>query len=160
MLNQVAGLLAWLAICFSAATIGAVASRDAGQFYGQLTRPDWAPPSWAFGPVWTLLYILMAVAAWLVWRKGGIREARGPLALFLVQLVLNALWTWLFFRWQRGALAFADSIVLWVLILATLIAFWRVRPLAGVLLIPYLMWVTFATVLTFAVWRLNPQSFT
>jgi benzodiazapine receptor len=158
MLKQIAGLMAWLGISFIAAAIGAAASIDAAPFYAQLVRPDWAPPSSVFGPVWTALYALMGIAAWLVWRTGGFRRARGALSLFLTQLALNALWSWLFFGWQRGALAFADILVLWVLILATLIAFWRVRRLAGGLLIPYLLWVSFASALNYAVWQLNPQS--
>lgn len=99
----------------------------------------------------------MAIAAWLVWRSGGFRTNRIALSLFFGQLILNAFWSWLFFAWQLGALAFADIIILWGLILATLISFWRVRPLAGALLIPYLLWVSFALVLNFSLWQLNPQ---
>jgi tryptophan-rich sensory protein len=100
----------------------------------------------------------MGIAAWLVWRADGFRAARGALTLFLVQLAPNALWSWLFFGWHRGALAFADILLLWVLIVVTLIAFWRVRALAGALLVPYLLWVSFASALNYAVWQLNPQS--
>ena len=125
-------------------------------FYETLLRPSWAPPAWLFGPVWTVLYLLMGVAVWLVWRPAGFRAAAAPLTLFLVQLVLNALWTWIFFAWNRGGLAFAEILVLWVLILATLVAFWRARPLAGVLFVPYLAWVTFAAALNLAMWRMNP----
>lgn len=131
-----------------------MASRDAGEFYLSLNRPDWAPPAWVFAPVWTVLYFLQGVAAWMVWR---VRGWSGALALFCVQLALNALWTWIFFAWREGALAFAEIVVLWALIVATVIAFWRVRALAGVLLVPYLLWVTFAAALTYAVWTLNPQ---
>jgi translocator protein len=156
--KQILGLVGWLAVTFIAASIGGVASINAGSFYTQLVRPEWAPPSSWFGPVWTVLYALMGIAAWLVWRADGFREARGALALFLLQLAPNALWSWLFFGWHRGALAFADILLLWVLIIVTLIAFWRVRALAGVLLIPYLLWVSFASALNYAVWQLNPQS--
>jgi tryptophan-rich sensory protein len=100
----------------------------------------------------------MAIAAWLVWRGDGFRESRGALALFLVQLAPNALWSWLFFVWHRGALAFADILLLSVLVIATLVAFWRVHALAGALLIPYLLWVSFASALNYAVWQLNPQN--
>lgn len=155
--KQIAGLAAWLIVVFMAAAVGGAASVQAGPFYTQLLRPDWAPPPAVFGPVWTVLYVLMGIAAWLVWRVGGFRAARSALTLFLVQLALNALWTWLFFAWHRGALAFADIVLLWVLILATLIAFWRVRPLAGALLVPYLLWVSFAAALNYSVWQLNPQ---
>jgi tryptophan-rich sensory protein len=156
--KQILGLVGWLAVTFIAASIGGVASINAGSFYTQLVRPEWAPPSSWFGPVWTVLYALMGIAAWLVWRADGFREARGALALFLLQLAPNAVWSWLFFGWHRGALAFADILLLWVLIIVTLIAFWRVRALAGVLLIPYLLWVSFASALNYAVWQLNAQS--
>lgn len=155
--RDVPGLVAWLAVSFAASAVGAIASIEARTFYGQLVQPAWAPPPWLFGPVWTVLYALMAIAAWLVWRAGGFRANRIALALFLMQLGLNALWSWIFFSWHRGALAFAEILVLWALIAATLAAFWRVRPLAGSLLIPYLVWVSFAAALNFALWQLNPE---
>lgn len=155
--RQAFALLAWLAISFVASAIGAIASIRAVSFYGQLAQPAWAPPSSVFGPVWTVLYALMGVAVWLVWRDGGVRAHRSALALFLVQLALNALWSWLFFAWHHGALAFADIVVLWLLIAATLVSFWRIRALAGALLVPYLLWVSFAAALNVSVWQLNPQ---
>ena len=155
--KQILGFVAWLAVSFIAAAVGSAASIQAGPFYAQLVRPEWAPPSDVFGPVWTILYALMGIAAWLVWRVGWFRAARTALTLFLVQLVVNALWSWLFFGWHLGGAAFADIVLLWVLIIATLVAFWRVRPLAGVLLIPYLLWVSFASTLNYSVWQLNPQ---
>jgi tryptophan-rich sensory protein len=154
--KQIVGLVAWLVASFLAAGIGGAASIKASSFYAELVRPEWAPPSWVFGPVWTVLYALMGIAAWLVWRVAGFRAARTALALFIVQLALNALWSWLFFGWHRGALAFADIVLLWGFIVATSVAFWRIRPLAGALLIPYLMWVSFAMVLNHSVWKLNP----
>jgi tryptophan-rich sensory protein len=99
----------------------------------------------------------MGIAAWLVWRERGFSGARAALVLFLAQLLANALWTWLFFAWRQGALAFVEILVLWALILATSISFWRVRKVAAVLLIPYLGWVSFAAFLTYAVWKRNPQ---
>ena len=99
----------------------------------------------------------MGIAAWLVWRVGGFRAAKSALILFLVQLAPNALWSWLFFVWHRGAFSFADILLLWALIVATLISFWRIRPLAGALLVPYLLWVSFASALNYSVWQLNPQ---
>ncbi|HTT03961.1 MAG TPA: TspO/MBR family protein [Steroidobacteraceae bacterium] len=155
--KQIAGLGAWLIVVFIAAGFGAAASVDAGPFYTRLDRPGWAPPPSIFGPVWGILYVLMGIAAWWIWRSGGVRTARYALSLFLAQLALNALWSWLFFGWHRGALALADILALWVLIVATLIAFWRIRPLPGALLIPYLLWVSFACVLNYSVWQLNPQ---
>ena len=153
------GLAGWLALVFIAAAIGAAGSIDAGPFYRQLARPDWAPPAWLFGPVWSALYLLIGIAAWLVWRRHGRRGARVALALFVVQLGLNALWSWLFFGWRLGALAFAEIIVLWLSILATVIAFWRLRArLAAGLMLPYLAWVSFAVLLCFTVWQQNPDA--
>lgn len=156
-IKAAAALAGWLLLCFAAAAIGAVASVQAAEFYGQLTQPSWAPPSSVFGPVWSVLYALMGIAAWLVWRDGGWPARRSVLTLFVAQLAVNALWSWLFFAWHRGAGAFADIVLLWLLIVATVIGFWRVRALAGVLLLPYLVWVSFASALNFAVWQLNPQ---
>ena len=155
--RQIIGLVGWLVVTFAASAIGAVASIQAKSFYSQLVQPAWAPPSSLFGPVWTFLYALMAIAAWLVWRSGGFRSNRIALSLYLVQLALNAFWSWFFFAWHRGALAFADIVLLWVLIVATVVSFLRVRPLAGALLTPYLLWVGFASVLNYSVWQLNPQ---
>ena len=150
-------LASWSLLVFATAAIGALASRGAEDFYQRLQLPAWAPPASLFGPVWTVLYVLMALAAWLVWRTGA-EDRKRALALFVVQLALNALWSWLFFGWHFGALAFADIVLLVVLIVATLIAFWRVSALAGVLLIPYLLWVGFASMLNYSVWQLNPQA--
>ena len=155
--KQIFALLGWLLVSFAASAVGAVASIQAKSFYGQLVQPSWAPSPGVFGPVWTTLYTLMGIAAWLVWRSGGFRQNQTALILFIVQLSLNALWSWVFFVWQSGALALADIIVLWILILATIVSFWRIRPLAGVLLIPYLLWVSFAAALNYSLWQLNPQ---
>ncbi len=154
--KQIIGLLAWLLLCFAVSVLGAVASLDARDFYAELAQPDWAPPGWVFGPVWTALFAMMAVSAWLVWREGGFAEGRMALSLFLVQLGLNALWSWLFFAWQLGGPAFSDILLLWLFIAATTVAFWRHTPLAGILLVPYLAWVSFAGALNFSVWQLNP----
>src|SRR5690606_30198091 len=110
-----------------------------------------------FGPVWTLLYALMGIAAWLVWRGGGFRRHQVALTLFLVQLVVMALLCWLFFAWLLGVYAFIDIIVLLFLIISTIVTFWRVQRWAGALLIPYLLWVSFAAFLNYTVWQLNPQ---
>ena len=122
----------------------------------ELNRPTWAPPAWLFGPAWTVLYILMGIASWLVWKQAGFAAARTALTFYGAQLVLNGIWTWLFFVMRSGSVAFVEIIVLWMLILATFIAFWRKSAVAGALLIPYLMWVAFATALTFSLWQLNP----
>jgi benzodiazapine receptor len=154
---MILSLLAWLAICFVAATVGALASIQAENFYSELVRPDWAPPAWLFGPVWTVLYALMAVSAWLVWLKRDVRAADTAIVVFLVQLACNTLWSWLFFYWYQGALAFLDIVVLWILIVITTWMFFRVRPLAGALMLPYLFWVSFASALNFAIWQSNPS---
>jgi benzodiazapine receptor len=154
--QQGVGLAVSVLLTFAAAGVGALASVEAATFYEQLIRPAWAPPAWLFGPVWTFLYALMAVAAWLVWRAHGVAGARAALAVFLAQLAANALWSWLFFAWQQGALAFAEVLLLWGLIVVTVVAFWRLNVVAAVLLLPYLVWVTFASALTFVVWQLNP----
>ncbi|HTJ95879.1 MAG TPA: TspO/MBR family protein [Rhodocyclaceae bacterium] len=155
--KETLGLVAWLAISFVAAAIGSIASIHAGEFYAQLLKPSWAPPAWLFGPVWTVLYALMGIAAWLVWRANRSHSCTVPLILFLIQLVVNALWSWLFFKWHLGAYSFADILLLWVLIVTILPAFWHTRPLAGALLLPYLLWVSFAVALNYSVWQLNPM---
>jgi len=155
--SRIAGLVGWLVPTFAAAALGAAASRDAAAFYAQLVQPTWAPPPAVFGPVWGVLYLLMGIAAWMAWRPGGFRGARTGLVLYLVQLAVNALWSWLFFAWHRGGLAMLDILVLLALVAATAVAFSRVRPAAGALLLPYLAWITFAAALNFAIWRLNPQ---
>jgi tryptophan-rich sensory protein len=151
---KLVGLLGWLLIAFLAGAVGAIASADAASFYVQLSRPTWAPPAWVFGPVWSVLYALMGVAAWLVWRSPGSKSM--ALALFGAQLVANALWSWLFFAWHHGALAAVEVLLLLALIAATVAAFWRASRLAAMLLVPYLLWVGFAAVLTWAIWQRNP----
>lgn len=158
-MKQIVGLIISLLISFAAAAIGGLATQRAPEFYATLSRPTWAPPASVFGPVWTVLYTLMAVAAWLIWKKKGLWGARVPLGLFGIQLALNALWSWLFFAWQRGVLAEIEVVLLLALIALTLVAFWRVRPFAGALLLPYLVWVTYAAALTFALVRRNPGVF-
>lgn len=156
--RQFVGLAGWLFLVFAAAATGAVASTDAGSFYAQLVRPQWAPPAWLFGPVWSVLYLFMAIAAWLVWRTHGFQNTRAAFVLFVTQLAANALWTWLFFAWRQGGLAFVEILVLWILIVLTFISFWRLRVrAAAILLMPYLAWVTFAVVLNFSIWQLNPD---
>lgn len=150
-------LVLWLLLCAAAAALGRIASADAPDFYASLQKPDWAPPAAVFAPVWSLLYGLMGVAAWLVWRERGWSRAAGALGLFVAQLAVNAAWSWLFFGWHRGALAFADIVLLLALIVATLVAFARIRRLAAWLLAPYLAWVCFAAALNWSVWQRNPQ---
>lgn len=152
------GLVAWLALCFASSGIGALASVNARSFYADLVRPVWAPPGWVFGPVWSSLFLAMAVAAWLVWRVPRPSKGRSvALGLFVVQLAANALWSWLFFAWHLGGAAFAEVLLLWLLVASTLVAFWRVKPIAGWLLVPYLAWVGFAAALNYTLWQHNPS---
>jgi len=155
-LSQNLGLVGWLALAFATAAVGAIASIEASTFYAQLARPVWSPPGYIFGPVWSVLYALMGVSAWLVWREKGAQRRRLALALFVTQLGANALWSWLFFAWHKGALAFADVLFLLALIGAMIATFWSVRRLAAVLMVPYLVWVCFASALTWVVWQTNP----
>jgi benzodiazapine receptor len=151
--RDVAGLTAFVILCFGVSTLGGRAAAGAvPDWYAALRKPVWTPPGWVFGPVWTLLYPVMAVAGWLAWREGRSRIA--PL-LFLLQLALNAAWPWLFFAEHRLDLAFYDIVALVLAILATVGAFWRISRLAGLMLLPYLAWVGFAAALNRAIWRLN-----
>ena len=150
------GLGVWIGVCFGAALIGSIFTNSSiPSWYGDLAKPSWTPPNWVFGPVWSALYLMMALAAWLVWRRGGLTAASIPIALFMVQLGLNVAWSILFFGLHMPGLAFGEVVVLWLAILATTIAFWRSTPVAGYLLLPYLIWVAFAAGLNFALWRMN-----
>lgn len=145
--------IAWLGISLSAGIVGS--QFLPGEWYASLAKPAWNPPSYVFAPVWTTLYIMMGVAAWLVWRRAGFRSAPVALGLFLAQLPVNALWSFLFFGIHRPLLALLDLILLWGLIVVVGLAFRRVSALAAGLLIPYLLWVSFAGILNFTLWRLN-----
>lgn len=149
------GLLGWLGIVFAAAAIGAIASVDAPSFYAKLDKPSWAPPSGVFGPMWTLLYTLMGISAWLVWRAPG--RHRMALTVFFAQLTANALWSWLFFAWRLGSFAAIEVLLLLILIAVTAWTFWRISRVAAILLLPYLFWVGFASALTWSVWLRNPH---
>lgn len=152
---RIYGMLAlFILICLAVG--GSGAAFPPGEWYRQLAKPPFNPPAWIFGPVWTLLYILMGVSAWLVWRRPGLPAARYPLLLFAVQLTLNGAWSWIFFGFHRTGLALIDILLLWAAIAATLLSFWRIRKTAAVLFIPYLLWVTFAVYLNASLWRLNP----
>jgi translocator protein len=146
-------LSGWLMLTFAAATMGGFFLP--GEWYARLQKPPWNPPSWIFGPVWTVLYTAMAIAAWLVWKRGGFAAQRAALTLFLLQLLFNVLWSPLFFGLHHPGLAFADLLLLWLALLGTVPAFWRAHRIAGAMLVPYLAWVTFAGALNLAIWRLN-----
>lgn len=140
-----------------AAAIGAVASAGARGFYLDLARPAWAPLPELFGPVWTVLYCMMAVAVWLVVRKQKWPNSAPLVALYGFHLVINALWTWCFFVWHSGAAAVLDIALLWVLVAMMVVLFARIEKRAGMLLLPYLAWATYALALTVTVWRMNPE---
>ena len=149
-------LMLLVAICLGVAAVGGWATAGSvADWYPSLRKPSWNPPAWVFGPVWTALYFSMAIAAWLVWRKAGWRGASGALGLFAVQLALNAAWSPLFFGLRSPAAGLVDIVALWLAVGATVIAFFRIAPVAGALLVPYWLWVTFATALNTAIWRLN-----
>ena len=150
------GLLVILIVCLGAGGLGAIATTpEIDGWYRTITKPSWNPPDWIFSPVWTTLYVMMAISAWLVWKPAGFKAAATPLTLFSIQLVLNIVWSWIFFSLHRPGWAFAEIILLWAAILATLIAFRQRSLWAGGLLVPYLAWVSFASVLNFTIWRLN-----
>ena len=155
---KLGALAVLIAVTFVAAAIGSIASIQAPEFYLALNRPSWAPPPNVFGPVWSVLYLLMAIGAWIVVRVDGWPRAKPAMMLYGAQLALNALWTWLFFYWHSGAAATVDIIALWLLVAATIVTFARTHKLAGALLLPYLAWVSFATALTWAVWHANPAT--
>ena len=152
-----AGALAgWLLLCVGGGTLlGLVTPGGDSPWYATLDKPGWNPPNWVFAPVWTTLYALMAVAAWLVWRRGGWEHQRPALTVFLAQLVANFAWSPLFFTAQRPGLALADIILLWLLIVTTMWAFARIERRAAWLLAPYLVWVSYALSLNAAVVALN-----
>jgi benzodiazapine receptor len=150
---EIIGAVGWLVLTFTAAALGAKFLPD--EWYAQLKKPTWNPPNSIFAPVWTTLYLLMAAAAWLVWRRYGLGGALVPLILFVAQLLLNAAWTWLFFGLHRIRGALIDIVILWVMILATLSFFLKLSLLAGILLMPYLAWVSFAAALNWTIWRIN-----
>lgn len=153
---QVAMLILFIGICFAAAAIGAIATNESvNTWYRTIARPAWTPPDWVFGPVWTNLYLMMAIAAWLVWRNAGFRAARVPLGLFGLQLALNVGWSFIFFAWQSPGWAFAEILLLWVALAAAIVSFWGRSRVAAWLLVPYLCWSSFAAILNFTIWRLN-----
>jgi tryptophan-rich sensory protein len=151
--KNILGLCGWVLLCFAAASLGALC--PPGEWYAALQKPTWNPPGWIFGPVWSALYTMMAVAAWMVWKRGGFAAQRRPLGVFLAQLALNALWTPLFFGLHWPGVAFAEILLLGLAIAWTIALFWRVQRAAAYLLMPYLAWVSFAAVLNGTLWRLN-----
>nr|MBN2278201.1 tryptophan-rich sensory protein [candidate division Zixibacteria bacterium] len=151
--HQIIGLVGWIASCFAVAWFGS--QFMPGEWYAGLAKPDWTPPKSLFAPVWTILYTAMAIAAWLVWRKTGFSGAKTALILFLAQLIFNGVWSWLFFGRHLIGIALLDIIFLVILIILTAMYFWRISRPAGIIMLPYFTWVSFATILNFTLWRLN-----
>jgi translocator protein len=146
-------LLLFVAACAAAAFSGAFFRP--GAWYENLAKPSWRPPNWLFGPVWAVLYGMIAVSGWLVWDAAGWAGAAVPLAIYAVQLVLNALWSGIFFGLRKLGWAIVEMVLLWISILGCIVTFHTIHAGAAWLLLPYLVWVSFAMVLNIAVWRLN-----
>jgi translocator protein len=153
-MESLASLAVFVVLCFAAASSGAIFKPDA--WYRALAKPSWQPPDWLFAPVWTILYLMIAVAGWLVWREAG-AAAFAPLAVYVLNLVLNAGWSAIFFGMRRPDLALIQLVALWVSTLAVILLFLPIRTDAALLLAPYLAWVTFAGVLNYAIVRRNPR---
>lgn len=154
---RLAGLVFWVGICFFVAWTGALVSPGIApsDWYDALNKPAWNPPDWMFGPVWTALYAMMGVAAWLVWVRFGFWVARAALAVFLIQLVLNGLWSRIFFGMQEPGWAFFQILLLLAAIVITTILFFRKKTMAGWLMVPYMLWVGYASTLNGAIWLMN-----
>jgi benzodiazapine receptor len=154
--HDVLGLVAFLVLCLAVSGIGAaVTATSVGTWYQVLHKPAFNPPDWIFAPVWTTLYILMAIAGWRVWRRAGFETGRKALTVFVAQLALNLAWSFIFFGQQRIGLALIEIVILLLAIIATAVLFWRIDRWAGVLFLPYVLWVAFATVLNASLWWLN-----
>lgn len=153
---RIAGLIVFVSVCLAVGGFGAAfTTPEIGGWYRTLSKPSWNPPDSIFGPVWTTLYILMAIAGWIVWKPAGFRAAAGPLTLFSLQLLFNFAWSWIFFKQHQVGWAVVDLVFLWLAIVATMLTFFRRSRLAGWLLVPYLAWVSFAGFLNFTIWRMN-----
>ncbi|MEZ6042619.1 MAG: TspO/MBR family protein [Planctomycetaceae bacterium] len=150
------GLVLFVLVCVGAGGLGAAATTpQIDGWYRTVVKPEWNPPDWVFGPVWTTLFVLMGISAWIVWKPAGFRAAVTPLSLFAVQLALNVGWSWIFFGMHQIGWAVVEIVVLWLAILATTVAFFARSKSAGWLMVPYLSWVTFASILNFSIWQLN-----
>jgi len=149
-------LAGFLALCLFAGYVGSLlTNQSVKSWYLTLQKPAGTPPDWVFPVVWTTLYIVMAVAAWLVWVEAGWYSAKQPLILFLAQLAMNVAWSAIFFNSRQPGFAFGWIVLLWLAILTTMIVFYAIKPLAGILLVPYIAWVTYASFLNFGIWRMN-----
>ena len=149
-------LIAFIVLCFSAAAFGSVfTNKSLKTWYQTIKKPTWNPPNKIFGPVWSALYLMMALAGWMVWERLPQKGFSVPMVLFFVQLVLNTFWSVIFFGLRSPGWAFVEVVILWIGITLTMVSFWAVYWVAGVLFLPYLLWVSFAAILNFTIWRLN-----
>lgn len=154
-MNKFTKFIGALVICFVAAGVGSIATfSQIPTWYTTITKPAWNPPNWLFGPVWTILYLLMAISLYLLWTHKR-KDKTDAIKFFSIQLVLNILWSWIFFGWHQIGFALAEIIVLWLAILATIIYSYKINRVAGWLLFPYILWVSFAGYLNYTVWMLN-----
>lgn len=154
-LTSLMSFVSFFAITWLAAIAGILSSRNAPLIYAKIVQPSWAPPGSVFGPVWSTLYCCMAIAAWLVWRQRERLRVNVCLWAYGIHLIFQAAWSWLFFGLGRADAAMLDIMLLWTMIVWLMLAFWRVDRLAGILMLPYLLWVSFASVLNAALWLLN-----
>lgn len=153
LLQDLSGLAVSL---FVTSLVSFLASQfEPGEWYNQLSKPGWTPPNWIFPLVWTVLYASMSVAVWLVWRQGRSKAATVPVTAYFFQLLLNGIWSWLFFGNRLIGLALIDILGLFVAVIVTTILFWKRTRLAGILFVPYLLWVGFAAILNYGIWLLN-----
>ena len=151
--KNILGLIGWIVLCSLAGVFGA--QFEPGMWYETLQKPIWTPPDWIFPVVWPILYILMGISAWLIWKLKSTKLNDPIFIWFYVQLTLNAIWSWLFFGMHYIGTALAEIFLLWTAIVFTILLFWNKKRLAGALLLPYLGWVSYAAALTFAIWKLN-----
>jgi len=153
---QIIKVVISILIAQAAGLIGSVftASNVRG-WYTTIARPSWNPPSWVFGPVWTALFTLMGIASYIIWKHRDLPYARAALVFYVIQLILNVLWSIFFFGLKNPGLAFVEILILLALIIVTTVLFWKVKPVAGALMLPYIAWVSFASYLNYTIWRLN-----
>ncbi len=152
----VIGLIISIIICFSAGGLGSLAtSSSITGWYVEINKPTWNPPNWIFGPVWSTLFLMISVSAWLVWKSSGFEKAKLAFGVYAFHLLLNALWSIVFFGMQQMGWAFVEIVALWISIVATIVLFHRHSKLAAWLLIPYILWVSFASFLNYTIWQMN-----
>lgn len=156
-MNNIIKLIICILVCLAVGGIsGYFTSTEIPTWYSTINKPSFNPPNWIFGPVWTTLYILMGISFWLIWKSDVSTEVKNKAMLFFaIQLVLNFFWSIIFFSFHQTGFAFIEIIVMWIFILLSILSFYPISKTAAYLLIPYLLWVSFASVLNFAIWKLN-----